>query len=133
MNIDGLVENAAFFFEIEPFAGLPSDVLMIVEASPRVEWADVGAAYVLDRDTGEPLIEVEERPVPTDGVPGEVSSLTQPFPVRPPPLHQPYISPDDAWGLTFWDKGACRDKLEALVTGPIYTPPSSTGTVCRPI
>ena len=42
--------------------------------------------FVLDRLTGEPLIEVEERPVPAGDVPGEYYSPTQPFPVRPPPL-----------------------------------------------
>jgi glucose dehydrogenase len=42
--------------------------------------------FVLDRLTGEPLIDVEERPVPPGDVPGEWYSPTQPFPVRPPPL-----------------------------------------------
>jgi quinoprotein glucose dehydrogenase len=42
--------------------------------------------FVLDRVTGEPLIDVEERPVPAGDVPGEYYSPTQPFPVRPPPL-----------------------------------------------
>ena len=60
--------------------------------------------FVLNRDTGEPVYEVEERPVPTDGVPGEVLSPTQPFPVKPPPLMQTSISPDDAWGLSPLDR-----------------------------
>src|SRR5690606_34442794 len=42
--------------------------------------------FVLDRRTGEPLIEVEDRPVPAGDVPGEWYSPTQPFPVRPGPL-----------------------------------------------
>jgi len=42
--------------------------------------------FVLDRETGEPLIEVEERPVPAGDVPGEYYHPTQPFPVRPPPV-----------------------------------------------
>jgi quinoprotein glucose dehydrogenase len=42
--------------------------------------------FVLDRVTGEPLIEVEERAVPAGDVPGEYYSPTQPFPVRPEPL-----------------------------------------------
>jgi quinoprotein glucose dehydrogenase len=42
--------------------------------------------FVIDRVTGEPLIDIEERPVPAGDVPGEYYSPTQPFPVRPPPL-----------------------------------------------
>ena len=98
-----------------------------------VQVTKMGLTFVLDRDTGEPLHPVEERPVPQTGaVPGEYLSPTQPFPLLPQPLHQLSISPDDAWGFTFWDKGVCRDKLEVLVTGPIYTPPSLQGTVFYP-
>jgi quinoprotein glucose dehydrogenase len=88
--------------------------------------------FVLDRDTGEPLIEVEERPVPTDGVPGEVLSPTHPFPLKPPPLHQPYISTDDAWGLTVLDRTACRKVIEESRHGGLFTPPSEKGWLMYP-
>jgi quinoprotein glucose dehydrogenase len=39
--------------------------------------------YALDRETGEPIWPIEERPVPTEGVPGERLSPTQPFPTKP--------------------------------------------------
>jgi quinoprotein glucose dehydrogenase len=42
--------------------------------------------FILNRVTGEPIYEVEERPVPAGDVPGEWYSPTQPFPVKPPPL-----------------------------------------------
>ncbi len=45
-----------------------------------------GLIFVLDRDTGKPVLPVEERPVPQDGAPGEALSLTQPFPTAPPPI-----------------------------------------------
>src|SRR5690606_36774824 len=38
--------------------------------------------YVLDRETGEPLWPIDERPVPQSDVPGEWTSPTQPFPTR---------------------------------------------------
>ncbi|MGD8415511.1 MAG: pyrroloquinoline quinone-dependent dehydrogenase [Pseudomonadales bacterium] len=98
-----------------------------------VQVTKMGMTFVLNRRTGEPLFPVEERPVPQTGaVPGEYLSPTQPFPVKPEPLDQLGISPDDAWGLTFWDEGRCREQLESLTTGPIYTPPSLTGTVVFP-
>lgn len=98
-----------------------------------VQVTKMGLTFVLDRETGKPLHPVEERAVPQTGaVPGEYLSPTQPFPTKPQALHQLGITPDDAWGFTFWDRRACRKKLEALTTGPIYTPPSLAGTVFYP-
>ena len=42
--------------------------------------------YILNRLTGKPVFGVEERPVPVSNVPGERSSPTQPFPLKPPVL-----------------------------------------------
>jgi quinoprotein glucose dehydrogenase len=39
--------------------------------------------YALNRETGEPIWPIEERPVPQSRVPGEQTSPTQPFPTRP--------------------------------------------------
>ena len=93
----------------------------------------MGHVFVLDRDTGESLFPVEERPVPQGGVvPGEVLSPTQPFPVKPPPLGARSLTPDDAWGLTPWDRGFCRDRIASLRYDGIYTPPSEQGTIAYP-
>ncbi len=88
--------------------------------------------FLLDRDTGEPVHPVRERPVPASDVPGETSAPTQPFPTHPPPLLPEALGPDDAWGLVPWERNACREKLEALRTGPIFTPPSLEGTLQYP-
>jgi len=104
----------------------PTLVDLTIEGKPHsavVQVTKMGMTFVLDRDTGEPLFPVEERPVPQEGAaPGEYLSPTQPFPLKPEPLHQLGISPDDAWGFTFLDEGWCREELEAMTTGPIYTP-----------
>ncbi len=39
--------------------------------------------YALNRETGEPIWPIEERPAPQSNVPGEQLSPTQPFPTRP--------------------------------------------------
>lgn len=88
--------------------------------------------FVLDRETGEPLFPVEERPVPTDGVTGDVLSKTQPFPVKPPPLMKTRLTPEDAWGLTFWDQNRCRDLIAGARHGDLYTPPSDKGWIMLP-
>ena len=48
--------------------------------------------FILDRVTGKPIFGVEERPVPQSDVPGEKTSPTQPFPVKPEPLSQRHAS-----------------------------------------
>ena len=59
-----------------------------------------GLIFSFNRETGEPIFEIEERPVPQGGVVGEHLSPTQPFPVAPPPVsrHDP-VTGDDAWGM----------------------------------
>jgi quinoprotein glucose dehydrogenase len=84
----------------------------------------MGHLFILDRDTGQPVLPVEERPVRQDGVPGEWLSPTQPFPVATPRLVPDRLEPADAWGLTPWDRGKCRDTIAGLRRGSIFTPPS---------
>ena len=88
-----------------------------------------GLIFVLNRETGVPVFPVEERPVPTDGVPGEVLSPTQPFPVRPAPVGATKYTADDAWGFTVFDRAACRQKLKSFGRAGLYEPPSLDGTL----
>ena len=54
-----------------------------------------GYLYILNRETGEPVFGVEERAVAQSDVPGEVTSPTQPIPVRPPPVARVSYTSDD--------------------------------------
>jgi quinoprotein glucose dehydrogenase len=96
-----------------------------------VQVTKMGMTFVLHRDTGEPVFPVEERPVPQQPVAGEYLSPTQPFPSHIPHLVPP-LTADDAWGLTFWDRGACRDLMNELRYDGIYTPPSLGGSMLYP-
>ena len=58
-----------------------------------------GNFFILNRETGEPIFGVEERPVPKTDVPGEVSSPTQPFPIAPRPLAPQSLTPDNVFGF----------------------------------
>jgi quinoprotein glucose dehydrogenase len=91
-----------------------------------------GFLFVLDRDTGKPFLAVEERPVPQGGVDGEVLSPTQPFPVETPPIVPNTVSADDAFGITWFDKAACRKQIEVSRSEGIFTPPSEQGTLLVP-
>ncbi len=54
-----------------------------------------GYLYLLDRETGEPLYGLEERPVPASEVPGELAFPTQPIPVLPRPVARVAYAPSD--------------------------------------
>lgn len=97
-----------------------------------VQLHKTGQVFVLNRETGEPLFPIEERAVPQDAVPGETPSPTQPFSAIPPLVSHAPVTPDDAWGLTFWDRGRCREQIAALHSEGIYTPPSIGGSIERP-
>jgi quinoprotein glucose dehydrogenase len=92
----------------------------------------MGFIFLLDRETGEPLYPVEERPVPQGGVPGETLSPTQPFPTHPKPLHPLDLSPDHAFGFTPIDRASCRELFEKYRWDGIYTPPSLEGSLQTP-
>jgi quinoprotein glucose dehydrogenase len=92
----------------------------------------MGYLFILDRETGEPLFPIEERPAPASDVPGESVAPTQPVPVLPPPLVPLQLRPEDAWGLTPVDRWACRRQIEALRSDGIFTPPSLRGSVTYP-
>jgi quinoprotein glucose dehydrogenase len=92
-----------------------------------------GHIFSFDRRTGEPVFDIEERPVPQDGVEGEHLSPTQPIPVAPPPVaRHDAVSEDDAWGMLFFDKRACRKRMDGLRSEGIFTPPSLEGTIQLP-
>jgi quinoprotein glucose dehydrogenase len=89
----------------------------------------MGMLFLLDRDTGEPIFPVEERAVPVSDVPGEESWPTQRFPTSPPPLATATATPDDAWGLTPWDRRKAGEIIERYRYEGIYTPPSLRGSI----
>ena len=68
--------------------------------------------------------------MPQTDVPGESLSPTQPFPTHPPPLHPAQLTPDDAWGFTFCDRGKLRGRDRASYRSEgIFTPPSLRGSI----
>ena len=91
-----------------------------------------GFVFVLDRDTGEPFLPIEERPVPQSAADGEYLSPTQPFPVLTPPIVPSTVSGDDAFGITWFDRRQCRKQIEDSLNQGIFTPPSEQGTLLYP-
>lgn len=89
-----------------------------------VQAAKNGEIYVLDRRTGKPITEVEERPVPTNGqVPGEKLSPTQPYSVGMPSMRDDVLTEAKMWGITPIDQLSCRLEFKSLYYAGDYTPP----------
>ena len=91
----------------------------------------MGNVFVLDRLTGKPLSQVNERKVPQDHVQGEEPSPTQPFSALPPLVPQ-RLSAEEAWGIDAEDQAACRDRMAKLRNAGMFTPPSLEGTLAFP-
>jgi len=118
---------------------LPAEPVLVnlqhdgAEVPAVIQPTKMGLLFTFNRLTGNPLFPMVEKPVPTDGVPGEQPSPTQPFPVAPPPLVRTGpVTPADAWGLTFWDEGVCRREIRKYHSQGIYTPPSFQGSIEQP-
>ena len=84
--------------------------------------------YILNRETGEPLVTIEERPAPQGGVEPERLSPTQPYVTDFPNLLKPAITEAQMWGATPLDQLWCRIQFRQAVYDGVYTPP----TVDRP-
>jgi quinoprotein glucose dehydrogenase len=91
-----------------------------------------GNLFVLDRQTGKPIFDVEERPVPKSEANGEDASPTQPFPSLPLALARQQLTAKDAWGINPEEREACRAQMEKLQSDGIFTPPSVQGIIASP-
>lgn len=82
-----------------------------------------GEIFLLNRETGEPISRVEERPVPQGNVPGERYSPTQPFSVDMPSIGNQTLKESDMWGATAFDQLMCRIAFKGMRHEGVYTPP----------
>ena len=89
-----------------------------------------GDIYVLNRETGEPILPVTEEPAPKGAIPEDFTAPTQPtsaLSFSPPPLRE-----RDMWGITIFDQLMCRIDFNRLNYEGRYTPPSLKGTIVYP-
>src|SRR5207253_380963 len=97
-----------------------------------VQATKTGMLFVLNRETGQPIFPVEERPVPASDIPGEQASRSQPFTAVTPPLSPHRFSTDSVWGTSDADRAACHVAIDNLRNEGIFTPPSVRGTFVMP-
>jgi len=90
-----------------------------------------GHVFLLDRDTGEPLFPVVERPVPRSTLHGEEAWPTQPFPLKPAPFARQFLSANEINTLSA-DYDSLLQRFMSVRSGGQYQPPSTEGTVIFP-
>ena len=100
-------------------------LLAMVRGQPAViQTTKTSMMFVLHRETGRPIFDVQERPVPASAIPGERAWPTQPFSSLPP------------LGPHRWDgaspNAACQELVRGLRNEGIFTPPSREGTLVVP-
>jgi quinoprotein glucose dehydrogenase len=88
-----------------------------------------GLIYVLDRDKGTSLFPVEERAVPTQGLPGEKPWPNQKFPLKPAPLSRQVLTIDEITNLSPEANAFVKNRFMATRSGNKFMPPSLEGTL----
>jgi quinoprotein glucose dehydrogenase len=86
-----------------------------------------GYVFVFDRETGEPVFPIEERPVPASDLPGEEAWPTQPFPTLPEPFARQSFTKEDVSDLDSATHSELLERFSMVRYGEPFTPPSKNG------
>lgn len=79
--------------------------------------------FTFNRETGEPVWPIEQRPVPASDVPGEKLAETQPFTTIPAPYGMQGITHDDLVDFTPALREQAIEALKDHKIGPLFNPP----------
>ncbi|WP_323145068.1 membrane-bound PQQ-dependent dehydrogenase, glucose/quinate/shikimate family [Massilia phyllosphaerae] len=102
-------------------------------ATPAVVFGSKsGQIFVLDRLTGKPLTQVEERPVKTAGIFKEQYSQTQPFSTGMPSIGADTLKESDMWGATPFDQLMCRISFKSMRYEGLFTAPGTDVSLSFP-
>ncbi|MEX0660612.1 MAG: pyrroloquinoline quinone-dependent dehydrogenase [Balneolaceae bacterium] len=91
-----------------------------------------GFVFLLDRETGESLFPIEERPVPPSNTESEEAWPTQPFPEKPEPLIRQYFSEDLITDISPELRDSVLAEYRRYSYEGLFTPPSTEGTIMFP-
>ncbi len=91
-----------------------------------------GFVFLFDRETGKPLYDIKDMPVPASDVDGELASMTQPIPTLPPPFAQQHFDESNVTNIGEANRKGVLERLATLRRGPAFNPPSLQGTVVVP-
>ena len=88
--------------------------------------------FLFDRETGDPLFRIEERPYPASDIPGERAWPTQPLPVKPPPFTRQVLTPDEVTDISPESHRVISERLSRMRSAGQFIPTSLEGTIIFP-
>jgi len=91
-----------------------------------------GYVFVFDRQTGEPIFPIQEKPVPMSDLQGESAWPTQPFPEKPAPFTRQTFSADQITDLSPQSYKAVLERFVKVRPHLPFMPPSREGTIIFP-
>lgn len=113
----------------------PPNLITVTHNSERIDAVaqitKQGFVFMFDRETGEPLFEIEERPVPQSDIAEEKDWPTQPFPVKPAPYARQTLTVDDISPYAENQEELREIVRNSRFEGP-FTPLSTQGTIIFP-
>jgi len=114
----------------------PPNLLMVERNGERIpavaQVTKQGYVYVFNRITGEPLFDIQERPVPPTNLEGEETWPTQPFPVSPKPFARQSTELSENSVSPFAENKEELRELIKTADKRIYAPPSLEPTILLP-
>jgi quinoprotein glucose dehydrogenase len=114
----------------------PPNLLTVKHNGKRVDAVaqvtKAGFIYVFNRETGEPLFPIEERPVPPSPLDGESASPTQPVPLRPEPYARELFTEDLITDLSPKAHASVLERFKKVTPHRLFSPPSTNGTIIFP-
>jgi quinoprotein glucose dehydrogenase len=91
-----------------------------------------GYVYLFDRETGRPLFEIKEQPVPPSEIAGEQAAPTQPVPVKPPPFARTTLPEADMGTLNPEARAYALETFKKSKSGRQFTPINNQLTLIMP-
>ena len=111
-----------------PTAPVLMDVVVDGQPTPILaQTTKQGFVYTFNRETGEPIWPIEERPVAPSEVPGEQLSPTQPFPTKPAAFEIQELTEDLLIDFTSELRTEALQIIRNYRLGPLFNPPIQVG------
>ncbi len=92
----------------------------------------MGLLFVFDRETGEPIWPIEERPTTPSELPDMKAWPSQPFPTAPPPLMRQRYTTDDISMISPRAELITKEIIEKYGSHGSYPPPSLANSIMFP-
>jgi quinoprotein glucose dehydrogenase len=112
----------------------PPNLITVTHKGKRIEAVTQatkdGFIFIFDRDTGQPLFDVEEIDVPVlPALPGEKPWPTQPMPTKPKPFVNQALTEEDLTKRTPEANKFVLERFKNSISGNKYLPPSEKGSL----